>query len=307
MVAEVVSKIRYESKNLGEERLRTIAQANEILEELAAQGFDVTLRQLYYQFVSRDLLPNTLRSYKNLGEAIVAGRMAGLIDWKHMVDRTRNVVEIQHWNTPAEIIEAVARSYRIDKWENQSNRILVMIEKDALAGVIEPTCNKLDVPYIACKGYMSLSEMHEIAHERLVPYENGGQQTHILHLGDHDPSGVDMTRDIQTRMATFGSSVEVHRLALNMPQIDEFNPPPNPTKLTDSRSSGYVDEFGEESWELDALSPQVIARLIEKAVLELRNNKRWRVKVEEEETQRAALTKVSDKWELVEKYVARLK
>lgn len=57
----------------------------------------------------------------------------------------------------------------------------------------------------------------------------------------------------------FGASVEVRRLALNMEQVRKYDPPPNPAKVTDSRFAAYCDQFGDESWELDALSPKVVA------------------------------------------------
>lgn len=75
----------------------------------------------------------------------------------------------------------------------------------------------------------------------------------IIHLGDHDPSGIDMTRDIQERLQMFGADVYVKRVALTMNQIGTYNPPPNPAKITDSRASKYIDEYSNESWELDAL------------------------------------------------------
>lgn len=81
----------------------------------------------------------------------------------------------------------------------------------------------------------------------------------ILHLGDHDPSGIDMTRDISDRLELFGADVEVKRIALNWDQIDEFTPPPNPAKLSDSRAGAYIAEYGDESWELDALEPTLKA------------------------------------------------
>jgi hypothetical protein len=302
-----MSRIKYKNINLGDDKLWTIHQANIIMQAYEKQGLDLSLRQLYYQFVSKALLPNTLRSYKNLGNAIADGRLAGMIDWSHMSDRTRNVQEVSHWSNPADIIQTSADQFRIDKWGKQPNRIVVMVEKDALSGVIEPICRQLDVPFIACKGYMSLSEMHEIAHDRLVPWEQGGQQTYILHLGDHDPSGIDMSRDIQDRMATFESQVQLRRLALNMDQITQYSPPPNPAKLTDSRATDYVRKFGDESWELDALEPTVISDLIQAEVELLRDEKQWALAIAEEKRMRKELEKVSNKWAFVQKYLKTLK
>ncbi len=85
-----------------------------------------------------------------------------------------------------------------------------------------------------------------------------------------------MTRDIQERLQMFGADVYVKRVALTMNQIGTYNPPPNPAKITDSRASKYIDEYGNESWELDALEPQVITDLITNEVTALRNDEIYR-------------------------------
>jgi len=136
--------------------------------------------------------------------------------------------------------------------------------------VIEGVCRDLDVPFFSCLGYTSQSELWRAA-QRQIGYESDGKQGVIIHLGDHDPSGLDMTRDIAARFKTFQASVIVNRIALNWNQVEQYNPPPNPTKLTDSRSSGYVSEFGGSSWELDALEPSVLNRLVHDTVVSYRN------------------------------------
>src|SRR5258708_24123033 len=111
--------------------LAVIQQANAIIAEYEAKGFTLTLRQLYYQFVARDLIQNKQTEYKRLGTIIKDGRRAGLIDWDAIEDRTREVQFHPSWNRPADIIEAVAQQYREDPWETQRYRPEVWIEKDA--------------------------------------------------------------------------------------------------------------------------------------------------------------------------------
>lgn len=292
-------KICYRQKKFNADRLDKIAKANEIIEEYRQQGFELTLRQLYYQFVSRDFIANNQREYKNLGDIINDARLAGLVDWEAIVDRTRNLQSLANWETPADIIKACANQYRVDKWAEQQYRVECWIEKDALVGVIEGVCNELDIDYFSCRGYTSQSEMWSAA-MRLREYMRSGQVPLILHLGDHDPSGKDMTRDITDRLAEFaGREVEVKRLALNMPQVEEYSPPPNPAKITDSRAEKYIEEFGQESWELDALEPAVIAQLIRDAVVEVRDEDDWDKAVAEEAKQKEQLAKVSAKWNTI--------
>lgn len=150
-------KIAYQGIKLGAAKRGLIEQANIIIQEYLARGFTLTLRQLFYQFVSRALLPNTERSYKNLGAAIADGRLAGLVDWEAIEDRTRFVRRQATWESPQEVLTYWADRFRYDLWADQDNYIEVFIEKDALIGVIEGVCNELRVPYLACRGYASAS------------------------------------------------------------------------------------------------------------------------------------------------------
>ena len=273
-----------------------IDAANEIIEEYRNQGFVLILRQLYYQFVARNLMPNLQKEYNRLKSIISKGRLAGLIDWEAIEDRTRYLRKASHWNSPREIIDSCAASFAIDKWETQPCRVEVWIEKDALLGVIEPACIELDVPYFSCRGYTSQSEQWR-AGKRFIGHLDNGQDVIVLYLGDHDPSGVHMTEDHRRRLSMFtGQTVEVRRLALNMAQIEEFNPPPNPAKMTDTRTNAYIMEFGNDCWELDALEPTVIDGLIRKAVAELRDEERWEEAVREEQRGRALLGKCAAQW-----------
>lgn len=297
-------KVRYVPRNFSAGSLAIIKQANEIITEYVANGYNLTLRQVYYQFVSRDLLANKQSEYKRLGSIINDARLAGLIDWTAIVDRTRELRELSHWSDPPEIVEAVAKQFRIDKWATQPYRIEVWIEKDALVGVFERICNELDVPLLSCRGYTSQSEMWGAA-QRLLRYTNAKkrQEVVLLHFGDHDPSGLDMSRDIGERLRLFGLKLDMRRLALNMPQVEQYEPPPNPAKETDSRFAGYIADYGDESWELDALEPDVLAGLVRREVESLRERKPWDEAVKSENRQRDLLQAVSDRWEEVAELV----
>lgn len=283
------------------ERVKIIHKANEIIAAYRAQGFDLTLRQLYYQFVARALIANRDQEYKRLGDIVLDGRMAGLIDWDAIVDRTRNLRALAHWNEPADIVEACAAQFRVDLWNAQPRRVEVWIEKDALLGVIAGICEELDVPYFSCRGYTSVSEVWS-ASQRLRAFARGGnghdrQEIVILHFGDHDPSGIDMSRDIRDRLETFGLRLELRRLALNMDQVEEFGPPPNPAKITDSRYDGYMQKYGEESWELDALEPAVLAGLIRREVDSLKDPDAWVESAGQQAEARRQLQAISDRYE----------
>jgi hypothetical protein len=271
----VVPKIEYVPKKFRQTSLELIWRINTVIADYEAQGYSLTLRQVYYQMVARDIIPNNERSYKNLGALINDARLAGLIDWNAIEDRTRNIRGRTHWEKPGDVIKAAAYNYHLDYWQDQDNYVEVWVEKDALVGVVGRICDQLDLKYFSCRGYVSQSEMW-VAAKRLEKRQREGKNIVLLHLGDHDPSGIDMSRDILDRLNVFETDdIEFKRLALNMEQVEEYNPPPNPTKLTDSRATKYLSDFGDECWELDALEPKVIDALIKDNVLKFRDEKKY--------------------------------
>ena len=293
-------KIIYEDKNFTNKTLAVIHQAEDIIIEYQAQGFSLTLRQLYYQFVARGFIENTERDYKRIGNIISDARRAGMIDWDAIEDRTRYLRTVSSWDSPQSILGAARDSYHRDLWKNQAVRFEVWIEKDALVGVIQGVCEALDVPYFSCRGYVSDSEMWE-AGMRVRRHNRNGQRVVMLHLGDHDPSGIDMTRDIKARIGLFSGygDFEMQRIALTMEQIEDQGPPPNPAKITDSRFAGYAAEYGEESWELDALEPSFIVRLIEEGVFAERDVDRLEQATKVQEEDRAKIAKVVEHWDIL--------
>lgn len=289
-------KICYIEKRFSQDKLKLISIANQIAEHYAAQGFDLTLRQLYYQFVARAIIPNQQEEYKRLGDLISDARLAGLMDWNHIVDRTRSLRANAHWDHPAKIIESAADSFAMDKWASQKDYVEVWVEKDALVGVVGQTASRLDVPYFSCRGYTSQSEMW-IAAQRILRAIKSGRTPHIVHLGDHDPSGMDMSRDILDRLNLFcGQKIHVLRAALNKPQIDQYQPPPNPAKVTDSRFEAYQQKYGDESWELDALDPRTLAGIIERAVSLFRDDATFQEAKAKESRAKGLLRKIRQNW-----------
>ena len=201
--------------------LELVETANGILNEYRNMGYRLSLRQLYYQLVARDYIENSVKSYKRIGNLISEARLAGLLDWGMIEDRGRETVIPTAWESPAQIVRAAAQQFRIDRWEGQPCYVEVMVEKDALSGILEPVCRDLHVRFTANKGYSSSSAMYETG-KRIVKMEDCVEEIHIFYLGDHDPSGIDMTRDIAERLElfTYGTinATKVHRLALNWNQ-----------------------------------------------------------------------------------------
>lgn len=288
-------KICYREQKFQAKTMEVIEQADAIINEYMRQGYKLTLRQLHYQFVSRNWQENTEKAYKKLSRTLSDARYAGLLDWDAIEDRGRPVHRHPHWDSPADILEAVASQYAVDKWATQYYRPEVWIEKDALTGVIEPTCRKLDLAYFACKGYSSTSCAHDAA-IRMKNYTSNGQAPVILYLGDLDPSGEDMTRDVADRMYDFGVDVQIKRLALSMEQVKRYSPPPQMVKKNDVRAAKYIEKNGNSCWELDALGTDVLAGLVENAVLSLRDDEAWYKAAERQAAGREQLLDLSKNW-----------
>lgn len=292
-----VPKIQYKEISFRQKSLDLIKLINSVIDEYSAQGYELTLRQAYYQLVARGYIENNERSYKNIGSLINDGRLAGLIDWNSITDRTRNLRNRAHWDQPQDVIYSAKYSYLLDKWEGQPNYVEVWVEKDALIDIVGQACRPLDTPHFSCRGYNSQSEMWSAA-QRFIRQKNR-EACYIIHLGDHDPSGIDMTRDIQERLEMFGADVYVKRVALTMNQVTTYNPPPNPAKITDSRCGKYIDQYGEESWELDALEPQMLTKLITNEVTALRDDAIYQAICDREEAEKRELQTVADEYQKV--------
>ena len=291
--------IAYINKSFSTKSMVTIDQANTIIDKYRADGFILTLRQLYYQFVSRDLIPNQQTEYKRLGSIINDGRLAGLIDWSAIEDRTRNLKNLSHWDSPRDIIDSAVHSYRRDHWEGQSNYVEIWCEKEALSGIFEQAANRWDVPHFSCRGYVSQSEMWRAA-IRLIGMIDEGRDVYILYFGDLDPSGIDMDRDIYERLNLFGCPATVERMALTSPQITQYDPPPNPAKITDSRCKAYIQIYGHDSWELDALEPMVLSDIVENRIRSLIDQDQWDEIISKEQGEKYWLRSTAESWKEAE-------
>lgn len=311
----------YIPKRFEPRTLRAILQADAILKEYADQGFILTLRSLYYKFVARGLFPddrkwrwsgkkwirdkngtkNAQPNYIWLKKLCTDGRLSGCIDWSHMVDNTRSLEALQSYESVSDALSTWANWYHTDMWANQRYRPEVFVEKDAVAGFVRGVCQENDVPFFSCRGYTSLSEMWR-ASLRLRNHLENGYRPFIIHFGDHDPSGIDMSRDIVARLQrTFMADCDFIRVALTMDQVNSFNPPLpcDPAKVTDSRYKAYVKRFGDDSWELDAIEPAKFRELIEGQINSIRNKKQWKLDLENEQDKQAELAKLAENYHLM--------
>lgn len=296
-------KQQFKEINLRPASLALIARCNAIIASYLKQRLRLTLRQLYYQLVVANVVTNTERSYQNLSTLVSNGRLAGLIDWDAIEDRVRQPRAASEFDDLKELTEAALASYRLPRWKDQDNYVELWVEKDALAGVLWPIARDYHVTMMVNRGYSSQSAMFESAErfaaQRDIVYEdddanrpiNGDRALHLLYLGDLDPSGEDMVRDVKERLLMFGVEVNVEKVALTIDQVKTYKPPPNPAKMTDVRAPAYVAKYGNSSWEVDALPPNVLNRIMRDALDQLVDVDRMDAVKEREEEDKKKLRK----------------
>ena len=230
-----------------------------VLEEYVADNITLTLRQLFYQLVTKNVILNTPQEYNKLGELLSKARLAGLVDWSAIEDRVRQAVEWQHFDNIQQCADRAARQFTLDRWKDQPNYV------ELWSSVIQPICSEHFNVLMVNRGYSSSSAMYESRNR--IERNARGRDVTILYLGDLDPSGEDMVRDIEDRLETFNvSNFLVEKLALNIDQVRHFKLPHNSVKSADSRSPGFVAKYGSKCYEVDAIPPKALQKMIREAI-----------------------------------------
>ena len=285
-----MAREKYRDHRFQKRSLEMIARVNQIIDEYEAHGFILIIRQIFYQFVARGWMENKLARYSALSWTITNGRDSGLIDWDAIEDRSRAIQRVTTWENPAEILADAARWYKEDLWATQPRYIEIWVEKDSLAGVFEAVHRDYRVPVYPHRGDDSTSMMRA-AGVRLAEKIDQGSEPLILQFTDHDPTGLDMRRDVEERLARYARQpIEVRVLGLTRAQVNRLQPPPNPAKEKDPRYKAYVAEHGPLCWELDALSPDLLERLAREAIEDELDHDAWRRALAHEQRNRRKLT-----------------
>jgi len=306
--------IEYRPKRFNHQSQIVIDRCNVVIEKYMDMGITMTLRQLYYQMIAQDLFPsswidaaynaknglppdtkNTVKNYQRLSKLISEARLAGLVDWDAIEDRGRRPQRAAEWSTLQDGVDSLHAQFRLPRWKDQEHYVELWVEKDALASVLWPIAHRHHITLMINKGYSSQSAMWTSSN-RFIEASRDGKYTTLLYLGDFDPSGEDMVRDITERMVMFGvQELDVIKVALTKEQIRRYNPPPNPAKVTDPRAKKYIAEHGKQSWEVDALPPEVLNQLMEREMAGYVNGPKMEAVKKKEEELKAALKKVTAK------------
>lgn len=281
-----------------------LKQINGIVSEYLSNGMTLTNRQLYYQLVSAAIIPNADKVYKRICKFLTDARYAGLIDWEAIEDRGRVPTKHSEWDNISGLINSAVDSYRLPRWSDQDYYIELYCEKQAMESVLKPIANKYHIYFGSNKGYGGAAPFYDLS-KRLALQIIMGKKVVLLYLGDHDPSGLDMVRDIRKRLTEFliagddpveldgedadNPNFRVIQLALNMTQINKYKPPPNPAKITDPRAKWYISEHGQVSWELDALKPDVLMQITTDGIEQFLDNDKYQKWIDLENSQKKSL------------------
>jgi len=243
--------------------LELLTQVQEIIN---SYDFALTLRQIYYQLVARQIIPNEQRYYKKLSRLCVTGRDEGILPEEGFADRLRAVDKLSSWLDLNEFIQAVKRSYRKDKWQNQDNYLEIWTEKDALRSVLTEITYQYDVALMVARGQLSRTEVYRTA-ERYKAQND--KECYLYYCGDFDPSGLSIYDSIKKRIMDFGVFINFERIALTQKQIEKYQLPSDPAKQSDPNYNKFVSIYGSDMVvELDSLPPDVLRKIIEDCILQ---------------------------------------
>jgi len=315
---------------------RILPRVKELLYQYRKQGFKPTIRQIFYRLVSERLLPNHVNAYKALDYKLTRQREEGLeeLGWRIGWKGEENVEDVSSGIHPDAFRDTSRRviggdtgfsslqeyfnqflrylevAYTRKRWENQPRQVIIWLEKDALAGVLEDIAKKYRVKLISSRGYSSFTYIYKQLVESLDLYK----PLVILLLTDFDPSGQDMKKDLKKRVLKYvydrysylmdsedfdgvikvdeimkvnkdtyeywkeyeGRGIEVKKVALTEEQVIEYNLPPLPAKTSDPRYEWFKRNYGDKATELDALPPEILRQLVENAIIENIDMNAWK-------------------------------
>ncbi len=306
---------------------RILPRVKELKREYKRMGIKPSLRAVFYRLVSERLLPNLHKCYHRLATKLKEEREIGLewVSLKGEEEEVRYGIDPDAFEDPSrrviggdigfssieeyfnEFLDYMERSYIRRRWENQPKQVIMWLEKEALAGVLENVAKKYRVKLIPAKGYASFT----CVFKHLVKEIDLNKPLVILLFTDFDPSGQDMVKDLRKRVSKYifkyyamdeedydtvikvhedyvwhddysfekiyvSEGIEVKKVALTRDQVIKYNLPPIMAKESDPRFHWFKRTYGDKATELDALPPAILKALAERAILENIDVEKWR-------------------------------
>jgi hypothetical protein len=248
---------------------RGLAKATQALREAIMAAFEdtgkpVTVRQMYYLLTVLGAVEKEESGYRKAQRQLLALRRAGLVPYNWVSDNTRWMRKPTTYAGLGDFFDRAAAYYRQDLWVRSDVYVEVWCEKDALAGVLMPVTSEYDVPLMVVRGFSSETFAYNAAEAMIET----GRPCFVYYVGDFEPSGWQIARTLESCLLGFGAPVVFERLAVNPDQIQAWDLPTRPSKVSDTRCRAFFAEFGDgtESVELDAIHPDLLRGLIRDAI-----------------------------------------
>jgi hypothetical protein len=268
---------------------------------VAADYKQMTIRQLYYQLVSRGVIDKTEQAYKRVCDISGQMRLNGTLPYRKIADGSRARYKPYSFGGLAEALEVTSNAYRRNLWIDQPTHVEIWCEKDALTGVIKPICDEYCVPYVATRGFPSLTLLYESAIEMIAR----GKPTKVYYFGDHDASGQAISQNLEQKMRDHGADMSVQRVGLLQWHIKAFSLPTRPSKTSDKRTPKFAAEYGDECVELDALPPHILTSWVQTAIIRNIDQQLLHNTLEIEKLERETYTSLAKAgWEIGTRYGA---
>jgi hypothetical protein len=269
---------------------KTLALRSAVL-ELTREFEVMTVRQIFYQLVSRGIVPKTENGgYRPVQTQVLKMRREGLLPWAFIADGTRWMRKPISYDSVEDALRATQHSYRRNLWRSQQVRIEIWLEKDALAGVVADATERWDVPLMVSRGTSSATFLHSAAQEARRAWEAAHVETVVYALYDFDAAGERAARSVERGFAEHVPDVPIgfERIAVTREQIDEWQLPTRPAKRSDPEAA----KFGAEAVELDAIPPDRLLGLVEDAIVAHVDVDAWRIEQQYEQSEREVLERL---------------
>jgi hypothetical protein len=274
-----------------------------IIKELESY-WPLTLRQIYYQLVSKELIPNKQAEYKSLSRLLVKAREDNCISWDCMIDRTRNFYKVPVHNNYRHFVNEFRETFSSNYYwhnmmENQNKKIEIWIEKDALSEIFKDVINQYSIDLVVCKGYPSKTFLNDFVdrnNSNIIDHKRY-KQTLILYFGDLDASGINIFDTTKKYFEERITNFDMKRYALTLEQVEEFNLPHSPDSLKqkDSRTKKYIEKYGQYAVELDSLHPDILTKIIHDAIRNNLDLSKFKEQIKIKEDQINKIDKIKDK------------
>ena len=239
-----------------------IEGVKEVLSEIEGA---VSTRQMYYQLLSRGIIENSERGYNKVQRLLVNLRREGIVSNERICDRTRNKHQRASWNGLADILEQCKIQYRRDYWSDQNIATYISVEKQALEGVFSEVCDEYGVSLFVLRGYPSYSLLYDWSQE-IIELNNEGKEVKIYYFGDFDATGVQIDESVASNLLEFGAKFSFERVGILPSDIKKFDLMTLPVKRSDTRAKKFIEKYGHECVELDALPPNELKKRIRESI-----------------------------------------